>query len=78
MMAALRRQRGRIAARSNDGAPRCTICLEDFEDGEEVTVMPCGRGHEFHPACITRWLGKSNMCPLCRHQLPACDDNEQK
>ena len=31
----------------------CAICLENFEDGEEVTVMPCSRGHEFHPDCIT-------------------------
>jgi len=51
----------------------CAICLENFEDGEEVTVMPCSRGHEFHPDCITMWLGKSNTCPLCRHALPTDD-----
>ncbi|OEL31806.1 hypothetical protein BAE44_0007189, partial [Dichanthelium oligosanthes] len=52
------------------GAAGCSICLEEFEDGEEVSVMPCSRGHEFHPNCITKWLGISNMCPLCRHELP--------
>ncbi|KAL6642254.1 hypothetical protein ACP70R_020435 [Stipagrostis hirtigluma subsp. patula] len=48
----------------------CAICLVDFEDGEEVSVMPCARGHEFHPGCIVDWLARSNMCPLCRHALP--------
>ncbi|KAG2622997.1 RING-H2 finger protein ATL74-like [Panicum virgatum] len=52
------------------GESECAICLEDFEDGEEVSVMPCAHGHEFHTICITKWLGRSNMCPLCRHQLP--------
>lgn len=44
----------------------CMICLEDFLDGEEVAVMPCGgeRGHEFHPDCIAQWLGHSNMPAL--------------
>jgi hypothetical protein len=48
----------------------CAICFEDFEDGEEVSVMPCSRRHEFHGECITKWLGRSNTCPLCRHELP--------
>ncbi|KAL6642253.1 hypothetical protein ACP70R_020434 [Stipagrostis hirtigluma subsp. patula] len=53
------------------GVTGCAICLEDFDDGEEVSVMPCARGHEFHPGCITKWLGRSKTCPLCRHELPA-------
>ncbi|CAO2147643.1 unnamed protein product [Urochloa humidicola] len=52
------------------GMDECAICFEDFEDGEEVSVMPCSHGHEFHDKCIAKWLGRSNTCPLCRHQLP--------
>ncbi|KAL6642255.1 hypothetical protein ACP70R_020436 [Stipagrostis hirtigluma subsp. patula] len=52
------------------GGEGCAICLVDFEDGEEVSVMPCASGHEFHPDCIVEWLARSNMCPLCRHALP--------
>ncbi|CAO2153295.1 unnamed protein product [Urochloa humidicola] len=49
----------------------CSICLDDFEDGEEMSVMPCTGAHEFHTSCIAEWLGRySNMCPLCRHALP--------
>jgi hypothetical protein len=48
----------------------CSICLDGFVDGGEVSVMPCpSRGHEFHTGCIARWLGISNVCPLCRHGL---------
>ncbi|CAN6362255.1 unnamed protein product [Urochloa humidicola] len=48
----------------------CSICFEAFVDGAEVSVMPCpSRGHEFHTGCIAKWLGISNMCPLCRHGL---------
>ncbi|KAF8706546.1 hypothetical protein HU200_030828 [Digitaria exilis] len=47
----------------------------DFEDGEEVSVMPCSGGHGFHTDCIVEWLGQySNMCPLCRYALPTAAD----
>ncbi|CAO2143275.1 unnamed protein product [Urochloa humidicola] len=49
----------------------CSICLDDLEDGEEMSVMPCTGAHEFHTSCVAQWLGRySNMCPLCRHALP--------
>nr|CAB3491067.1 unnamed protein product [Digitaria exilis] len=52
------------------GGTECAICLVDFEDGEEVSVMPCFHGHGFHQDCIAKWLWRSNKCPLCRHQIP--------
>ncbi|GJN06999.1 hypothetical protein PR202_ga24784 [Eleusine coracana subsp. coracana] len=53
----------------------CAICLEEeFEEGQELSVMPCSKAHAFHTVCITLWLGQSNMCPLCRHPLPATED----
>ncbi|KAJ1274893.1 hypothetical protein BS78_05G094600 [Paspalum vaginatum] len=54
---------------ADPAAAGCRICFEEFEDGEEVSVMPCSGGHEFHTPCIAKWLGVSNACPLCRHQL---------
>ena len=54
------------------GITECSNCLGGFVDGEVVSVMPCPlRGHEFHPECITKWLGISSTCPLCCHGL-AC------
>ncbi|XWS74577.1 hypothetical protein CRYUN_Cryun01aG0010400 [Craigia yunnanensis] len=43
---------------------QCTICLDEFLDGEEVASMPCG--HAYHDGCIVRWLETSHLCPLCR------------
>jgi hypothetical protein len=46
----------------------CVICLEDFENGDEVKVLPCG--HEFHRDCIQPWLlKKSSLCPICKQSF---------
>merc|ERR1712046_139112 len=43
----------------------CTICLEDYEDGDIVRELPCG--HIFHKDCIDLWLTtKSVACPICK------------
>lgn len=63
------------ACSDDDHGGGCAICLEEeFEEGQQLSVMPCANGHAFHTACITAWLEQSNMCPLCRHPLPASED----
>lgn len=53
-----------------EGFPtRCVVCLEDILMGSEATRMPCS--HVYHGDCIVNWLKKSNLCPLCRFQMPA-------
>jgi hypothetical protein len=42
----------------------CSICLCDYEDGEEVRLLPCG--HTFHSPCIDAWLQINSICPLCK------------
>lgn len=42
----------------------CSICLEDFNEGEIASIIPCG--HIFHTDCISHWLKKKNNCPNCR------------
>ncbi|XP_057290168.1 uncharacterized protein LOC130612840 [Hydractinia symbiolongicarpus] len=41
----------------------CTVCLEDYEDGEELMLCPCGHG--YHRECIKKWILRKNTCPLC-------------
>lgn len=42
----------------------CVICLETFEDGEEVLELPCH--HLYHDACIKKWLiERKKVCPIC-------------
>lgn len=43
---------------------RCTVCLSDFETGEEIRSLRCT--HIFHPHCIDKWLVYNKKCPVCR------------
>ncbi len=63
-----------------DSCVTCPVCLCEFEDGEEVRLLPhCG--HIFHDDCIMPWLtGKKNTCPLCvtevRKNKKILDENQ--
>ncbi|GAV78269.1 zf-RING_2 domain-containing protein, partial [Cephalotus follicularis] len=43
----------------------CVICLEDFKNGDECTVLAHCK-HMYHKSCISQWLLKHIRCPLCR------------
>ncbi|KAG9442642.1 hypothetical protein H6P81_018496 [Aristolochia fimbriata] len=54
----------------NHMAETCTICLEDYKNGDILRVLPCQ--HEFHVVCVDPWLTKwGTFCPLCKHDLQA-------
>lgn len=42
----------------------CAICLEVYQQGELITELHCQ--HFFHVSCLTEWLRRSTLCPLCR------------
>lgn len=46
----------------------CSMTLNNFNDGDEVSQLPCG--HIFEPDAIIKWLKKENAsCPVCRKPL---------
>lgn len=45
----------------------CTVCLEEFVEGDEVRILPCK--HSFHRACVDSWLEAQITCPLCVQSL---------
>jgi len=54
----------------------CTICLEDYEPGEKLRVLPCQ--HSFHSECIIPWLTtRSPTCPLCKTYFEATSEDEE-
>ncbi|XP_074290021.1 uncharacterized protein LOC141616780 [Silene latifolia] len=55
-----------VKNKDEDGK-NCAVCLEDFEDGEEVMVTPCK--HMFHEECIIPWVKNHSNCPVCRSAL---------
>jgi hypothetical protein len=48
----------------SDGKAECSVCMDDVQLDEEVSVLPCK--HWFHEACVTAWLKEHNTCPICR------------
>eukprot|EP00978_Attheya_sp_CCMP212_P036859 scaffold170191_cov54-Attheya_sp.AAC.3 len=44
----------------------CSICIDDFETGEKLRLLPRCR-HAFHTDCIMPWLTeRQGCCPLCK------------
>jgi len=60
------------ASSSEDGAadvppPTCAVCVCDAEEGERLRRLPCA--HEFHVACVDRWLRDHRTCPMCKDDV---------
>ncbi|XP_077239384.1 uncharacterized protein LOC143880355 isoform X2 [Tasmannia lanceolata] len=48
----------------------CVICLEEYNKKERVSALDCG--HNYHRACIEKWLSIKSTCPVCK--TPAVAD----
>lgn len=43
----------------------CGVCLMHFELEDDILAVPCPGQHEFHRACISKWLVEcKNCCPV--------------
>ena len=45
----------------------CAICLVDYEDGDEIRMLPCL--HSYHKACADQWLKTNCCCPVCKTNI---------
>ncbi|XP_062234260.1 uncharacterized protein LOC133931402 isoform X2 [Phragmites australis] len=43
---------------------KCSICQEEYIEGEEIGRMQCE--HRYHVSCIHEWLRQKNWCPICK------------
>ncbi|KAJ1971974.1 hypothetical protein H4R35_004946 [Dimargaris xerosporica] len=56
---------GSVTGTSASDVASCSICLCNFQLGDEARKLPCS--HVFHKDCIDVWLVKhSALCPICR------------
>ncbi|KAF9227339.1 hypothetical protein BS17DRAFT_694766 [Gyrodon lividus] len=56
------------------GRETCPICIVDFEEGDDLRVLPCEGKHRFHQACVDPWLLElSGSCPICRQDFHALE-----
>ena len=46
----------------------CAICLEEFKRNDIIKEFYKCK-HIFHKECLKNWLKRSNICPLCKHDL---------
>ncbi|KAF5355038.1 hypothetical protein D9756_005300 [Leucocoprinus leucothites] len=54
------------------GRETCPICIVDFEEGDDIRLLPCEGKHRFHPECVDQWLLElSSSCPICRQDFLA-------
>ena len=59
-------------AEGYQNAAGCAICIEEFQEGETLRVLPCS--HQFHTECIVPWLTERQAsCPLCKHEIVGVD-----
>ena len=55
----------------------CSVTLMDFEEGQEVSHLPCG--HIFEKDAVLKWLKDENAsCPVCRKPLASIEVKKSK
>jgi hypothetical protein len=52
---------------NEDDKVECSICLIDFENNDDVTLLKCC--HCFHKSCIEEWSKIKAECPNCREKI---------
>lgn len=55
---------------------QCSICLNNYTEGDTLRLLPCDRRHHFHKDCVDEWLVVNATCPICRARVLDVDTND--
>lgn len=55
----------------DESTVECSICLEAFEEGDTLRLLPCL--HRYHARCADEWFRRSPACPICKHGINVLD-----
>ena len=55
---------------SEDKKNECSICYTNYLNKSDAGQLLCK--HIFHKSCISKWIGTSKTCPLCRQYVDSC------
>ena len=65
---ALRKIPTRKFKKGTDHYDCCSICLDDFVDGDKLRILFCD--HAYHQKCIDPWLlNNRRNCPVCKRKV---------
>jgi len=53
----------------------CSICMSDLNETPDDSALLTTCGHTFHEICLTHWLTKNEVCPICRREVSHPDEN---
>ena len=73
-IAALPKKRVDKSMMGSDGTAECSVCMDNVQIDDEVTVLPCR--HWFHGECVSMWLKEHDTCPHCRQGIMPKTENE--
>ena len=47
----------------------CPVCCDTFQPETEVVVLSCNLKHIYHEGCISAWLSRHTLCPMCKTRV---------